>query len=302
MANVSHASLTGTQLHEPKGADTATLGTVYVSNGAGSGSWSSVGTSSFTGMIVDFAAPVAPTGWLELNGSVISTTTYSALYGVMSIQSSGTKTNSSTVVTSIPDTSNFRVGYYIYGTGITSGSTIVSIDSASQVTISNAATSSGSSSFAVSPWLLGSGTIQLPDVTTNGRFRRSRTSATAVGQVQAPQNLNHTHTLTAIPGTTDSQGNHNHTITITDPGHAHSFNPASPVVLAGGSGQDFASGTGQTKTILSMNGSTTGITASASTTGAHTHNVTVTGTSDNSSASGTDLRPYSLIVLTCVKT
>src|SRR6478735_2803838 len=101
MANVSHASLTGSEVHEPKGITGAALGTVYVSNGAGSGSWSSVGTSAFTGMIADFAAPVAPAGWLELDGSVVSTTTYAGLYGVMSITTSGTRTNGSAIVTSI---------------------------------------------------------------------------------------------------------------------------------------------------------------------------------------------------------
>ena len=39
MATVQHKDLTGTSLHEPKGADSASSGTVYVSDGAGSGSW-----------------------------------------------------------------------------------------------------------------------------------------------------------------------------------------------------------------------------------------------------------------------
>lgn len=38
MANVAHSALTGSNLHEPKGADTAAANTVYVFNGAGSGS------------------------------------------------------------------------------------------------------------------------------------------------------------------------------------------------------------------------------------------------------------------------
>src|SRR5690242_256636 len=128
MANVTHASLTGSELHEPKGADTAALGTVYVSNGAGSGSWNSVSTSAFTGMIADFAAPVAPTGWLELDGSVISTVTYSGLFAVMSISSSGTRTNGNPSVTSIASTAQFKAGYYIFGTGIAAGTTILSVD------------------------------------------------------------------------------------------------------------------------------------------------------------------------------
>jgi len=37
-----HKNLTGTELHEPKGADSATSGTFYKANGAGSGSWSAL--------------------------------------------------------------------------------------------------------------------------------------------------------------------------------------------------------------------------------------------------------------------
>lgn len=39
MPNVSHANLTGANLHEPKGADAAAANKVYLSNGAGSGAW-----------------------------------------------------------------------------------------------------------------------------------------------------------------------------------------------------------------------------------------------------------------------
>lgn len=37
-----HNTLTGANLHEPKGAATATSGQVYVANGAGSGTWTNV--------------------------------------------------------------------------------------------------------------------------------------------------------------------------------------------------------------------------------------------------------------------
>lgn len=37
-----HRTLTGDSLHEPKGADTATVGQVYTADGLGSGSWGSV--------------------------------------------------------------------------------------------------------------------------------------------------------------------------------------------------------------------------------------------------------------------
>lgn len=45
MANVAHADLTGADLHEPKGADTAAADKVYVSNGTGSGTWQKITSS-----------------------------------------------------------------------------------------------------------------------------------------------------------------------------------------------------------------------------------------------------------------
>jgi hypothetical protein len=42
MANVAHASLTGADLHEPKGIGSASINTAYFSNGAGTGTWSKV--------------------------------------------------------------------------------------------------------------------------------------------------------------------------------------------------------------------------------------------------------------------
>ena len=44
MAN--HADLTGVELHEPKGAAAASANTIYVADGAGSGSWIKVTASS----------------------------------------------------------------------------------------------------------------------------------------------------------------------------------------------------------------------------------------------------------------
>lgn len=41
MANVAHSTLTGADLHEPKGVETAGAGTAYLADGVGSGTWSS---------------------------------------------------------------------------------------------------------------------------------------------------------------------------------------------------------------------------------------------------------------------
>lgn len=45
MPDIQHSALTGADSHEPKGADSAASGTVYVANGAGSGVWTGINTS-----------------------------------------------------------------------------------------------------------------------------------------------------------------------------------------------------------------------------------------------------------------
>lgn len=253
-------------------------------------------------MVADFLAPVAPSGWLELDGSTISTSTYSALYGAMSITTSGTRSNGSPTVTSIPDTTNLRAGYYVFGTGIASGTTILSVDSSTQITLSGNASSSGSSSFAVSPWLLNTGTIQLPDLTTAGRFRRSRSSSTKVGDVQASDNVTHTH---AVVGTSGVEGqSHTHSFSGNTAGqsntHAHNG------VVTGSN--TYNSPGGATNVVQQLGFGTSDVATQdhthffSGTTGNpsanHTHAINIT----SASSGGSETRPVSIVLLTCVKT
>ena len=303
MANVNHASLTGAELHEPKGADAATNGTVYVADGAGSGSWQAIGTSAFTGQIADFAAPVAPTGWLECDGSTISTTTYAALFAVMAITSAGTRASGSAVITSIASTTNFKAGYYVFGTGIAAGTTILTVDSATQITLSANASSSGTSTIYVSPFEIGSGTIKLPDLTTSGRYRRSRTSSTIVGATQADQNQAHTHSL-SVSGTTSSEGAHTPAGTVAVTNGAATLGTMLYATSAGGSANGLTVGSQVGSTSLASFGNISQAASTATFTGtpvsAHTHTVTSTGTSGSSGS--TEARPLSMVFLTCIKT
>jgi hypothetical protein len=67
MANVTHASLTGADLHEPKGVSTAAANTVYLANGNGSGTWTAANsvisdsswTTGDTKLTFQTAAPAA---------------------------------------------------------------------------------------------------------------------------------------------------------------------------------------------------------------------------------------------------
>lgn len=291
MTDIAHADLTGDNLHEPKGVDNATSGQVYVADGNGSGSWTSISATAFVGMIADFPTPVAPTGWLELDGTDINTTTYSSLFNVMTLAVSGTRSSGSPVIGGLSSTTNIKVGYYAYGTGIAADITVASVDSSSQVTLSGNASSTGTATVYFSPWRMGSGTIRLPDLTTAGRFRRSRTSSTTIGTAQADQNQSHTHSFSA---TTGSGGSHTHTASVTDPGHSHTYTirGAAPNLA---SGADYV-GWANTSTSTTVS-STTGVSVSNSTASDHTHSVS--GTSGSSGSS--EARPLSIVLMTCIK-
>lgn len=50
MANVAHSTLTGAELHEPKGVDAAAANTIYVANGSGSGTWTTLSSLTIPGV------------------------------------------------------------------------------------------------------------------------------------------------------------------------------------------------------------------------------------------------------------
>lgn len=283
-----------------------------MANGSGSGSWASIGTSSFTGAIADFVAPIAPDGWLECNGSDISITTYAALFGVMTIQQTGTRTSGNNVISGLSSTTNMRVGYYVFGTGIAAGTYISSIDSATQIHLSGNASSSGSSTVYVSPWYMDTGIIRVPNLTDTGRFRRSRSAFTAVGTAQAQQNFVHNHNFSGNTGSESAAHNHGYSGTTdsanTDHTHAYSWiktDQGSSANIQGGADSAVVRSLTQ-----SVQNETTG-TASANTTHAHNYSGT-TGTENQAHAhgfSGTtstegggEARPYNMTFLTCVKT
>lgn len=287
MANVAHATLTGADLHEPKGAAAAAAGTVYISDGAGSGSWGTVASSlNFVGMVAPFMTLTAPTGWLEFNGAAVSRTTYADLWAAVTIQQTGTRSSGSAVITGLSSTTNMKVGYYVGGTGITNGSTIVSVDSSTQITISNNASSSGSNTVIVSGWAQGDGstTFTLPDATTNGSFFRSRTSSVRIGAVQSSQNLAHTHT-------TDSQGAHSHGGATASGGVDHTH----PYIVSTSGGQN---GTG-----APLSAANTPSTTGSASAYLHTHTISSDGSHTHTALSdgGTEARPVNISMLWCVK-
>ncbi|HEY9663149.1 MAG TPA: hypothetical protein V6C65_32290, partial [Allocoleopsis sp.] len=216
----------------------------------------------------------------------------------------GTRVASNNIITSLSSTSNMRVGYYVFGTGIPSGTTITTINSGTQITLSTNATSSGTSTVIVSPWLLNNGTIRLPDLSAAGRFRRARTATTAVGQTQSSANLAHTH---AVVGTSGAESNtHTHTGSgttgVEGSSHTHQYSHVTGL-------QGLSSGLGASTQGVYLIGNSS--TSSEDSLHTHLFSVTTGGQSANhthglnftsGSTGDTETRPESIIVMTCVKT
>jgi hypothetical protein len=110
MANVTHASLTGANLHEPKGVATATSGQVYVADGAGSGDWDIPYVA---------AADVNNLNLITLTRTFNDISTAGSQWVVCPIAGAVTKIWS--VIDNAITTANCTLSFEINGTAITSG-------------------------------------------------------------------------------------------------------------------------------------------------------------------------------------
>ena len=90
---------------------------------------------TLNGTLSPFGSDDAPAAEVP-SGHVI----FGADAGASQFTSSGNITSGSKVIINIPSTAILQVGWAVTGTGIPSGSTIVSVDSTSQITINNSAT------------------------------------------------------------------------------------------------------------------------------------------------------------------
>lgn len=82
MTTKAHKLLTGTDLHEPKGVASATAGKVYVSDGAGSGVWTTINTdvAFTTGDVKLTYKTVADANWLMMDDTTIGSATSGATH------------------------------------------------------------------------------------------------------------------------------------------------------------------------------------------------------------------------------
>jgi microcystin-dependent protein len=123
-----------------------------------------------TGTIIDFAGFTAPTGYFLCGGQQVSRVTYERLMNAITQIQTGTTTIASTHITGLTDARTYLFpGIGVEGTGIPAGAYIDTIVSDNEITISIAATASGSVPVTFFNWGNGDGstTFNVPD------FRRS---------------------------------------------------------------------------------------------------------------------------------
>jgi len=181
------------------------------------------------GTMIDFAGPVAPDGYLACDGSAVSRTTYADLFAAITETQSGTLTTGNAVVTGLTDTSRFRVGQLVEGSGVPAGAAILTVDSATQITLDANATSTGAEDLIFIFWGAGDGstTFNLPD--------RRRTVAVGSGG---------SGSATLGNGVGQSGGAETHTLSIGEmPAHTHPAPAGSGNFIADGGSTVGGSGT-----------------------------------------------------------
>lgn len=112
-----HRNLTGSDLHEPKGVDTATSGLVYVSNGGGSGSWTTLSSTGIANSAVTNAKLAGSITASKLVGTDITVvgTIVTGVWNAGAVTSTGIISTSATTVSSSTSTGS---GVFAGGVGI----------------------------------------------------------------------------------------------------------------------------------------------------------------------------------------
>lgn len=217
-----------------------------------------------TGTITEFAGFTAPAGYLLCYGQAVSRATYATLFAALSISTTG-NTHTTTIIDNIPSTTGMVAGMPVSGTNIPASTTIFSVDSGTQITLSQAAIGSTVGGVVVvAPHGVGDGTttFNIPDrrgVVAAGVDNMGGSAANKITSVVS--GLSGVR-LGALGGDQAMQS-HTHTASVTDPTHTHSGTVGSTTFLPAG-----GSGSATPYSAQAIVAAATGVTVSNSTTGA----------------------------------
>ncbi|RME58181.1 hypothetical protein D6779_07060 [Candidatus Parcubacteria bacterium] len=161
------------------------------------------------GVVFPFVGPTPPADYLECNGAAVSRTTYNLLFSALTTTFTGNNTANSAIVSGIGSTSHMAPGMFVEGPGVPVGTTISTVDSATQITLSAAIpTANTGATFTLFSFGQGDGstTFNLPDL--RGEFIRGYDNGRGIdtgrafGSWQADSFAAHSHGI----GTTTVSG------------------------------------------------------------------------------------------------
>ena len=223
-----------------------------------------------SGMIVDYAGPIAPSGYLACNGSSVSRSTYPLLLAALTQVQTTTTTISATVTGLTNATTTMYPGMAIESANFSPGTTILSITNATTVVMSTTATAASSTAITFFNWGNGNGSTTFNVPNLNGAVTAGE-GGTLVGNPSAQVD---------VAGQTT--GSTTRTLSTANvPAHTHVFTENNtPLVYNGGDVYGLVgggSGVGVAFTVSSF-GTTS--------TGSQPFTTNVTGTTDNGSGSG----------------
>jgi len=155
-----------------------------------------------TGTIIDYAGITAPFGYLACDGSAISRTTYAPLLTALTQTQSVTTTVSATITGLTNCQTTMYPGMHVESPNLPSGTTIVSVNSATSITVSNTA-SAGATTIKFFNWGNGDGstTFNVPNLLYRGTMGSGGTPGTTA---QAPS----TGLPTGVVGSVGGESQH----------------------------------------------------------------------------------------------
>ncbi len=233
------------------------------------------------GAVLPYAGTAAPTGWLFCYGQDVSRTTYAGLFAAVGttygagdgsttfalpdmreripagkgdmggatanrIQRTKvvTLTAGSAVVTGIVSTANLHAGMSVMHADVPQGTTILSIDSVSQITMSANATGSssgGTARFGVldANALGGNGgaahhvlaATEMPSHAHTGTINNAGAHTHTGGATSSLQGTTENNAGATASGTTGSAGDHTHTMTINNTGGGNAHANVQPTII-----------------------------------------------------------------------
>lgn len=156
-------------------------------------------TAFLVGQLVPAFVFATPAGFLPADGAEISRSTYGTLFAAVTVQRSCNFTNSSPIVTGLSKTSDIRVGCSVesVGSGLSAARRVLTVDSATQVTLDGPASLTVAGTMRFLPLGAGNGstTFNVPDV--RGRYLQGAGTGSAQWPVSSINTGTDTFTVPA---------------------------------------------------------------------------------------------------------